>query len=81
MSMKIFKERLAKELNVIGFPTDTEERKKAFSKVFGLSKHTTSSILNGMLLPDKSTLEKISEELEVSVGWLLGETNVKKRNK
>lgn len=78
MSMKAFKDRLEKELNIAGFPTQVDERERAFAKVFGLSKHTANSILNGIVLPDKATLEKIAIELEVSAEWLLGENESKK---
>lgn len=78
MNAKSFKEKLQSELNALGFPVDEYERKRAFAKVFNLSKHTASSILNGMMLPDRATLEKIAVELDVSFSWLLGDSEVKR---
>ena len=78
MSIKPFKDKLEKELNILGSPTQIEERKKAFAKVFRLSKHTASSILNGLVFPDRKTLEKLASEMDVSVEWLLGESESKK---
>lgn len=78
MSYKLFRERLEEGLNIIGLPKSYEERVRAFSKVFGLSRHTSSSILNGIIIPDNQTLQIIAEELDVTTDWLLGKSNTKK---
>lgn len=77
MSYRIFRERLEKSLNGIGFPNCHDERVKAFSKIFRISKHTSASILNGTVIPKIDTLNLIAEELEVSPDWLIGNTDRK----
>lgn len=72
MTNKVFSERLNHELNEMGMPERMEERIEVFSKLFKTPRFKSEAILNGEILPDNELLEKVAEELEVSVDWLLG---------
>tara|TARA_B110000879_G_scaffold211662_1_gene305086 strand:- start:794 stop:1033 length:240 start_codon:yes stop_codon:yes gene_type:complete len=78
MSYIIFRDRLEIALNGLGFPLHHEERIKAFSQLFKLSKHTAASIISGTIIPNNDILSTISDELEVSSDWLLGNSESKK---
>jgi hypothetical protein len=78
MNYLTFQERLNKELSSFGFPLDKDERIKLFSKIFNLSTHTSSSIIYGSIIPEKSMIEKIASELSVSEAWLVGLSNKKR---
>ncbi|KTC83832.1 hypothetical protein Lbru_1655 [Legionella brunensis] len=52
------------------------ERVQVCSKLFKLPKFKAEAILNGMII-DSNSMQKIADELEVSVDWLLGATRDK----
>ncbi len=77
MTNKLFSRRLNEELDEIGMPQRTEDRIELFSKFSKLSKFQAESVLNGNLIPDEPVLKFLAQELEVSLAWLLGETEIK----
>ncbi len=70
---RVFSDRLNHELNEIGMPELFDERVESFAKVFKTPRFKAASILNGNILPDEDLLKRLSQELEVSEKWLLGE--------
>lgn len=77
MSHRQFSERLNKELDEIGVPQPTNERINVFAKLTKTPRFKAEAILNGTLIPDPTLLNTLADELEVSVQWLLGETDKK----
>ncbi|ARG96859.1 hypothetical protein [Legionella micdadei] len=77
MSNKQLSERLNKELDAIGVPGLMDERIQICSKLFRLPKFKAEALLNGVAV-DPISMEKVAEELEVSVDWLLGQKKDKK---
>ena len=77
MTNKLFSRRLNEELDDIGMPQRTEDRIELFSKFSKLSKFQAESVLNGNLIPEEPVLKFLAQELEVSLAWLLGETEIK----
>lgn len=73
MTYKVFSERLNNELSAIGMPEHFPERIEIFAKVFKTPKFKAEALLNGHTLPDKDLLNLLSQELEVSSNWLLGD--------
>lgn len=78
MSNKKLSERLSNELDSIGVPCLMTERVLVCSKLFKLPKFKTEALLNGVILDSKS-IQTIANELAVSVEWLLGDKEVKKK--
>ncbi|WP_131793596.1 hypothetical protein [Legionella brunensis] len=76
MSNKKLSERLNNELDAMGVPGLMMERVQVCSKLFKLPKFKAEAILNGMII-DSNSMQKIADELEVSVDWLLGATRDK----
>ncbi len=77
-----FSERLNQELDSIGVPSPMDERINVFSKLVKIPKFKAQSYINGLAMPDESTLKNLAEEFEVSVEWLSGKSEVKTdRNK
>ncbi|KTD31095.1 MULTISPECIES: hypothetical protein [Legionella] len=77
MSNKQLSERLNRELDAIGVPGLIGERIQVCSKLFRLPKFKAEALLNGVAVDPKS-MEKVADELEVSVDWLLGNKKEKK---
>ncbi len=73
MSNKKFAERLNKALDDIGVPERSDERVEVFAKLIKAPKFKADAILNGAMPLDAHLLEMLSQELEVSEAWLLGE--------
>lgn len=78
MSNRKLSERLNNELDAMGVPGLMMERVQVCSKLFKLPKFKTEAILNGMIV-DAASMQKIADELEVNVDWLMGETKVKEQ--
>ncbi|NDH09531.1 MAG: hypothetical protein EBY16_07975 [Gammaproteobacteria bacterium] len=78
MNSKTFSQRFNRELSLIGFPDDLNEKTKAVAKVFGVSRHLANAMLFGYSLPSMEQLDKIAEILEVCPLWLSGETERRK---
>lgn len=77
MNLKVFAERLHKELDQIDFPTRFDERVEAFAKLMDIPRFKAESILHGVSYPDANFLKKLAEELEVDLAWLSGESKTK----
>lgn len=78
MPNKQFAERLNKELDSIGVPPRSDERIEVFHKLIKTPKFKAEAILAGITIPDQTLLERIAEELEVSVDWLIGKSEQRK---
>jgi len=78
MNSKVFSQRFNRELATLGFPEELNEKTKAVSKVFGVSRHLANAFIFGHLLPENDQLDKIAEILEVCPQWLGGATDRKK---
>lgn len=80
MINKQFRDRLNSELDEIGLPLRLDERVEAFSKLIKEPKYRAEAILSGNRIPEDKVLNTLSNELEVSVKWLLGKTNDKHKH-
>lgn len=78
MNSKVFSQRFNRELAMLGFPEELNEKIKAVAKVFGVTRHLANSMIFGHLLPPGDKLDKIAEILEVCPQWLSGVTDRKK---
>lgn len=78
MNNKLFAQRFNRELSLLGFPDDLNEKIKAISKVFNINRHMANSLIFGNTLPSVEILDKIAFILEVCPRWL-GGINDKKR--
>lgn len=78
MNSKVFSQRFNRELSSLGFPEDINEKVKAISKVFGVTRHLANSMIFGHTLPPHEQLDKIAEILEVCPQWLSGISDRKK---
>ncbi|MDF1646567.1 MAG: hypothetical protein P1U61_06280 [Legionellaceae bacterium] len=78
MNSKVFAQRFNRELSMLGFPDDLNEKTKAVSKVFGVTRHLANAMIFGHNLPSESQLDKIAQVLEVCPQWLGGTTNRRK---
>ncbi len=78
MNSKVFAQRFNRELSMLGLPDDLNEKIKAVSKVFGITRHLANAMIFGQALPSESQLDKIAEILEVCPQWLGGTTNRRK---
>jgi hypothetical protein len=65
LSIKKLAYQINKSLDEIGVPENNKERVAIFSKMLDISKQQAWSLLEGLLTPDRSTLEKIASELEI----------------
>lgn len=78
MNSKIFSQRFNRELSTLGFPEELNDKIKAVSKVFGVTRHLANSMIFGHVLPPYDKLDNIAEILEVCPQWLSGLTDRKK---
>lgn len=78
MNSKVFSQRFNRELSSLGFPEELNEKTKAVSKVFGVTRHLANGMIFGHVLPALEQLDKIAEVLEVCPQWLGGATDRKK---
>ncbi|EHL32289.1 hypothetical protein [Legionella drancourtii] len=72
MSNKKLTERLHKELDELGVPALMTERIQVCSKLFKLPKFKIEALLNGIVAFDSNSMQKIADELDVSIDWLFG---------
>ena len=75
MVNKVFSERLNKELDVIGAPSQNSERVHALAKLLKIQKFKAEALLNGNIMPDTGTLAMLTQEFEVNGDWLLGKSD------
>ncbi len=78
MNSKVFAQRFNRELSMLGFPDDLNEKTKAVSKVFGVTRHLANAMIFGHNLPSEEQLDKIAQVLEVCPQWLSGVTSRRK---
>ncbi|KTD20178.1 hypothetical protein [Legionella londiniensis] len=78
MNSKVFSQRFNRELALLGFPEDVNEKTKAVAKVFGVTRHLANSMIFGHVLPSPDQIDKIAEILEVCPHWLSGSSDRKK---
>jgi|GEM_PF-795959 len=78
MNSKVFSQRFNRELSLLGFPEEINEKTKAVAKVFGVTRHLANAMIFGHVLPSLEQLDKIAEVLEVCPLWLSGATDRKK---
>lgn len=78
MNCKTFCQRFNRELSLLGFPEDVNERKDAVHKVFNVTRHLANAMIFGHVLPAQDELNKIALVLEVCPQWLSGATDKRK---
>jgi transcriptional regulator with XRE-family HTH domain len=78
MNSKLFSQRFNRELALIGFPEELNDKMKAIAKVFGVNQHMANSLIFGHVLPSIELLDKIASILEVCPQWLGGHTDKKR---
>jgi plasmid maintenance system antidote protein VapI len=78
MNTKVFSQRFNRELSMLGFPEEINEKIKAVAKVFGVTRHLANAMIFGHILPSMEQVDKIAEVLEVCPDWLCGKTDRKK---
>ncbi len=78
MSKKVFSQRFNQELATFELPGDFNEKIKAVSTIFGITRHLANSLIFGHVVPDQEQLDKIAKVLEVCPQWLSGATDKKK---
>ncbi len=72
MSNKKLSERLNNQLDELGVPALMTERVQICSKLFNLPKFKIEALLCGVVALDLDSMQKIADELEVSMDWLFG---------
>lgn len=78
MNTKIFSQRFNRELSMMGLPDDLNEKIKAVSKVFSVTRHLANAMMFGQSAPSAEILDRIAQILEVCPEWLSGETSRRK---
>ena len=78
MNCKTFCQRFNRELSLLGFPEEANERKDAVHKVFNVTRNLASAMIFGHMLPPPEELNKIALVLEVCPQWLIGSTDKRK---
>ncbi|CEG55646.1 helix-turn-helix domain-containing protein [Legionella fallonii] len=78
MNNKVFSQRFNQELATFELPGEFNEKIKAVSKIFGITRHLANSLIFGNGFPDREQLDKIAKVLEVCPQWLSGVTDKKK---
>jgi hypothetical protein len=78
MNNKVFSQRFNRELSMLGFPEELNEKIKAISKVFDVTRHLANSMIFGQMMPPHDKVDRIAEILEVCPQWLSGTSDRKK---
>ena len=78
MNSKVFSQRFNRELSILGLPDDLNDKIKAVSKVFSVTRHLANAMIFGQSSPSPEALDKIAQILEVCPQWLSGETSRRK---
>ena len=73
MSAKEFVERINHCLDEAGAPLPMRERAILLSKILDISKQQAWLFLEGQQMPDRTSLEHLANEFEVTPQWLGGE--------
>ncbi len=74
MNIRLFAEKLNRELSSAGFPQNMAERSRAFGKTFKISTYQANAVLLGQMKPSESLLEAVAREFETTPERLLGVT-------
>lgn len=77
MNTKQFIKRLNEQLDEINAPEDPHERAKALADLLHIPKQNSHMILRGSFMPPDTIMKAMSEEFDVSVAWLKGESDKK----
>lgn len=77
MGNKQFSERLNKELDEMGVPTQHDERVAVFAKLIKMPRFKAEAILNGSMSVKAPLIDILADELEVNADWLLGKSNAR----
>lgn len=72
MTSQTFALRLNTLLDGFSFPEQMDDRESTFAEYFNLPKKMANMILNGILLPRFSVIEKIADDLLIDVEELVG---------
>ncbi len=78
MNSKSFSQRFNRELITLGLPEDINEKTKAVSKVFGVTRHLANAMIFGHAVLTAAEIDKIARTLEVCPLWLSGQTERRK---
>lgn len=78
MNRKVFSQRFNRELSLLGFPEEMDEKTKAVAKVFEVTPYLANAMIFGHTLPPMEQLDKIAQVLEVCPQWLGGAIDKKK---
>ncbi len=78
MNSKTFSQRFNREVALMGLPEDLNEKTKAVSKVFGVTRHLANAMIFGHAMLNDIQLDKIAQILEVCPLWLGGQTERRK---
>jgi hypothetical protein len=78
MNSKIFSQRFNREVSLLGLPEDLNEKIKAVSKVFSVTRHLANAMIFGHAVLSEAQLDKIARILEVCPLWLSGQTDKRK---
>ena len=70
MSNKKLVERLNNQLDELGVPAVVTERVQICSKLFEVPKFKIEALLHGIVALDSTAMQRIADELEVSMNWL-----------
>lgn len=73
--MATFTERFNILFKEFKMKTEYPNGRAAFSRAIGFSKGQVSGWLDGTGTPDPETLKKLSENLNISLLWLIGESD------
>ncbi|KTD06676.1 hypothetical protein Lgra_2514 [Legionella gratiana] len=80
MSNKKLTERLNSELDELGVPALMTERVHVCATLFQVPKFKIEALLNGVVVLDSNSMQKIANELEVSIDWLMGKAQGKTKH-
>lgn len=78
MNSKAFSQRFNREIALMGLPEDINEKTKAVSKVFGVTRHLANGMIFGHAVLTESELDRVARILEVCPLWLGGQTERRK---
>ena len=78
MNSKVFSQRFNREVALMGLPEDLNEKTKAVSKVFGVTRHLANAMIFGHAVLNEIQLDRVAQILEVCPLWLSGQTERRK---
>lgn len=78
MNSKVFSQRFNREISLLGLPEELNEKIKAVSKVFNVTRYLANAMIFGHAILSEPELDKIAQILGVCPQWLGGETERRK---